>query len=33
MPLGPIPTDCAVGMDHIATAIGASLMGYKNAHI
>lgn len=34
MPLGPIPTDCAVGMDHIATAIGASFMGYKEcAHI
>lgn len=27
MPLGPIPTDIATGMDHIAAAIGATLMG------
>lgn len=34
MPLGPLPTDCAEGDDHIAAAIGASLMGYWNcAHI
>jgi phosphomethylpyrimidine synthase len=28
MPLGPIPTDAAVGEDHIASAIGASFMAY-----
>lgn len=34
MPLGPTPTDCAENEDHIASAIGASLMGYLNcAHI
>ena len=34
MPLGPIPTDCAENEDHIASAIGASMMGYRNcAHI
>ena len=34
MPLGPIPTDNAVGEDHIASAIGAAFMGYKGcAHI
>ncbi len=34
MPLGPLPTDCAVEEDHIASAIGASMMGYWNcAHI
>lgn len=34
MPLGPLPTDCAIGVDHIAAAIGASFMGYKDcAHI
>ena len=34
MPLGPLPTDCAEDEDHIAAAIGASLMGYWNcAHI
>jgi phosphomethylpyrimidine synthase len=27
MPLGPIPTDIAVGMDHISSAIGAAIMG------
>lgn len=31
MPLGPIPTDVAVGQDHIASAIGATLMGLKGA--
>lgn len=34
MPLGPLPTDCAEDEDHIAAAIGASLMGYWScAHI
>lgn len=34
MPLGPLPTDCAANEDHIASAIGASMMGYWNcAHI
>ena len=34
MPLGPIPTDCAEDEDHIASAIGASMMGYWGcAHI
>lgn len=34
MPLGPIPTDFAVNADHIASAIGASFMGYWGcAHI
>ena len=34
MPLGPIPTDNAINEDHIASAIGASMMGYMNcAHI
>lgn len=34
MPLGPIPTDDAINEDHIASAIGASMMGYMNcAHI
>ena len=28
MPLGPIPTDCAVGADHIAASVGAAFMGY-----
>lgn len=28
MPLGPIPTDAAVGEDHISSAIGAAFMGY-----
>lgn len=31
MPLGPIPTDSAVGQDHIAGAIGATLMGMQGA--
>lgn len=29
MPLGPIPTDIAAGMDHISSAIGATLMGLE----
>lgn len=34
MPLGPLPTDCAEDEDHIASAIGASMMGYWGcAHI
>jgi len=34
MPLGPTPTDSAIGVDHIAAAIGASFMGYWGcAHI
>ena len=34
MPLGPLPTDCAEDDDHIAAAIGASMMGYWDcAHI
>lgn len=34
MPLGPIPTDVAVGMDHISSAIGATIMGLEGcAHI
>ncbi len=34
MPLGPIPTDIAHGLDHIASAIGAVLLGIENcAHI
>lgn len=34
MPLGPIPTDIAVGMDHISSAIGATIMGLEGcAHI
>lgn len=28
MPLGPLPTDSAVGVDHIASAVGAAFMGY-----
>ncbi len=31
MPLGPIPTDAAVGYDHVAAAIGATLMGMAGA--
>jgi phosphomethylpyrimidine synthase len=31
MPLGPIPTDIAIGWDHIAAAIGASIMGMAGA--
>lgn len=34
MPLGPIPTDIAIGMDHVSSAIGATLLGLENcAHI
>lgn len=34
MPLGPIPTDIAIGWDHVAAAIGATLMGMEGgAHI
>lgn len=34
MPLGPIPTDTAIGWDHVAAAIGATLMGIEGgAHI
>jgi len=29
MPLGPIPTDIAIGWDHVAAAIGATLMGIE----
>ncbi|MBR4918845.1 MAG: phosphomethylpyrimidine synthase ThiC [Bacteroidales bacterium] len=28
MPLGPMPTDASVGFDHVASAIGASHLGY-----
>ena len=31
MPLGPIPTDIAIGMDHISGAIGATLLGLEGA--
>jgi phosphomethylpyrimidine synthase len=31
MPLGPIPTDIAIGQDHVAAAIGATLMGLAGA--
>jgi phosphomethylpyrimidine synthase len=31
MPLGPIPTDAAIGFDHVAAAIGATLMGIEGA--
>ncbi|SHE81714.1 phosphomethylpyrimidine synthase [Desulforamulus putei DSM 12395] len=34
MPLGPIPTDIAIGMDHVSAAIGATLLGLEGcAHI
>lgn len=34
MPLGPIPTDTSIGMDHISGAIGATLLGLEGcAHI
>ncbi len=34
MPLGPIPTEAAVGQDHISAAIGATLLGLEGcAHI
>lgn len=29
MPLGPIPTDTAIGMDHVSSAIGATLFGLE----
>lgn len=29
MPLGPIPTDTAIGMDHVASAIGGTIMGLE----
>lgn len=31
MPLGPIPTDSAIGQDHIAASIGATFMGLHGA--
>lgn len=31
MPLGPIPTDMAIGQDHISAAIGATLLGLEGA--
>lgn len=31
MPLGPIPTDTAIGWDHVAGAIGATIMGIEGA--
>ncbi|TPJ27154.1 thiamine biosynthesis protein ThiC [Mesorhizobium sp. B2-8-3] len=31
MPLGPIPTDLAVGYDHVSAAIGATLLGLEGA--
>lgn len=31
MPLGPIPTDLAIGQDHISAAIGATLQGLAGA--
>ena len=34
MPLGPTPTDCAVGADHIAASVGAAFMSYWGcAHV
>lgn len=30
MPLGPIPTDTAIGEDHISSAIGATILGMLN---
>ncbi len=30
MPLGPIPTDIAIGQDHISSAIGATILGMLN---
>lgn len=34
MPLGPIPTETAIGQDHISSAIGATLLGLEGcAHI
>jgi phosphomethylpyrimidine synthase len=31
MPLGPIPTDTAVGFDHVAASIGSAIMGMEGA--
>jgi phosphomethylpyrimidine synthase len=31
MPLGPMPTDAAIGFDHVAAAIGATIMGMEGA--
>jgi len=31
MPLGPIPTDLAIGQDHVSAAIGATLLGLEGA--
>lgn len=31
--LGPLPLDCAAGYDHIASAIGAALAGWKGASL
>jgi phosphomethylpyrimidine synthase len=31
LPLGPIPTDSAIGFDHVAAAIGATIMGMERA--
>jgi phosphomethylpyrimidine synthase len=31
MPLGPIPTDTAIGQDHISSAIGAVILGLYNS--
>lgn len=31
MPLGPIPTDTAIGQDHIAASIGVTIMGLQGA--
>lgn len=31
MPLGPIPTDLAIGQDHVSAAIGATLIGLEGA--
>lgn len=34
MPLGPIPTDSAIGLDHVSSAIGATLLGLAGcAHV
>ncbi|WP_342086176.1 phosphomethylpyrimidine synthase ThiC [Dyadobacter sp. OTU695] len=30
MPLGPIPTDIAIGQDHISSAIGSTILGMEN---
>ncbi len=31
MPLGPIPTDIAIGMDHVSGALGATLLGLEGS--